>query len=99
MGPETAPPRQSAPMAPHEPPQHRRLMRSSRERIWAGVAGGIGEYFDVDAWLVRLVWIALTFVSHGLAIGVYILAWIVLPRDDRTPTPSAGPSNWHAWSE
>jgi hypothetical protein len=41
--------------------------------------------------------VAATVVTGGLAVAVYILAWIVLPRDDRAP--SGGPHGWHDWSE
>ncbi|MBV8718872.1 MAG: PspC domain-containing protein [Chloroflexi bacterium] len=91
--PPTPPP--YPPYAPPPPP--RRLMRSSRERMWAGVAGGMAEYFDLDPSLVRLLWVAATVVTGGLAVPVYILAWIILPRDDRSV--GYGPGAWHDWSE
>jgi phage shock protein C len=72
-------------------------MRSSRERMWAGVAGGMAEYFDIDPSLVRLLWVAATVVTGGLAVPVYILAWIILPRDDRGA--NYGPNAWHDWSQ
>jgi len=72
-------------------------MRSTRERMWAGVAGGMAEYFDLDPSLVRLLWVAATVVTGGLAVPVYILAWIILPRDDRAS--SVGPGAWHDWSD
>jgi phage shock protein C len=72
-------------------------MRSTRERMWAGVAGGLGEYFEIDPTLVRLLWVAATVVSGGLAVGVYIILWIILPRDDRTI--GAAPTHWRDWSE
>jgi phage shock protein C len=74
-------------------------MRSSRERMWAGVAGGMAEYFDLDPSLVRLLWVAATVVTGGLAVPVYILAWIILPRDDRPVSYGPGPGAWHDWSE
>jgi phage shock protein C len=64
--------------------------------MWAGVAGGMAEYFELDPSLVRLLWVAATVVTGGLAVPVYILAWIILPRDDR-PTTYGG--TWHDWSE
>jgi phage shock protein C len=98
-GPTPSPPPQSAPAYPPyvSPPPPRRLMRSSRERMWAGVAGGIAEYFELDPSLVRLLWVAATLVTGGLAVPVYILAWIILPRDDRVP--NGGPGTWRDWSE
>ena len=99
MGPETAP--ATPPPPPYPPPQsapsRRRLTRSSRERLWAGVAGGLAEYFDIDPTLVRFLWVAATVVSGGLAIPVYILAWIIMPRDDR-PTIN-GQYPWREWSQ
>lgn len=57
----------------------RRLYRSNRERILGGVAGGIGEYFDVDPTLVRLAWIVLA-IAGGFGVLAYIVAWIVIPE-------------------
>jgi phage shock protein C len=65
--------------------------------MWAGVAGGMAEYFELDPALVRLLWVAAAVVSGGLAIPIYILAWIILPRDDRPP--AAGPHMWRDWSQ
>jgi phage shock protein C len=101
MGPEFAPPPQS-PSPPYiptppGPPRPRRLVRSSRERMWAGVAGGLAEYFDLDPALVRLLWVAAAVVSGGLAVPVYILAWVILPRDDRMS--DHGPHAWRDWSQ
>ena len=93
--PTPTPPAYPPPVPP--PPQPRRLMRSSRERMWAGVAGGMAEYFDLDPSLVRLLWIAATVVSGGLAVPIYILAWIILPRDDRPAVDST--HAWRDWSQ
>lgn len=87
----------SAPPYPPGPPQPRRLTRSSRERMWAGVAGGMAEYFELDPAIVRLLWVAATVVTGGLAVPVYILAWIILPRDDRSTV--AGQPQWRDWSQ
>jgi phage shock protein PspC (stress-responsive transcriptional regulator) len=65
--------------------------------MWAGVAGGMAEYFDLDPALVRLLWVAAAVVSGGLAVPVYILAWIILPRDDRPPVVGTGA--WRDWSQ
>src|SRR5712691_2621252 len=114
MGPEFPPQPQpqpqpqppSAPPPPYSPspygpppPSSRRLARSSRERMWAGVAGGMAEYFDLDPALVRLMWVAAAVVSGGLAVPVYIVAWIILPGDDRPPTSAAGAHAWRDWSD
>src|SRR5919204_6603034 len=82
---ESTPSPQIAPPPTPPPPAPRRLTRSSRDRMWAGVAGGLAEYFDLDPSLVRLLWVLATIFSGGLAIPVYLVAWIILPRDDRPP--------------
>jgi phage shock protein PspC (stress-responsive transcriptional regulator) len=64
--------------------------------MWAGVAGGMAEYFEIDPALVRLLWVAAAIVTGGLAVPAYILCWIILPRDDRPP---AVPGVWRDWSD
>ncbi len=82
---------------PPGPPVRRRLARSNHDRLWAGVAGGVAEYFELDPSLVRLLFVLAAIVTWGAAIALYIAAWIILPRDDR---PSVnGPPSWHDWSE
>jgi phage shock protein PspC (stress-responsive transcriptional regulator) len=57
------------------------LYRSRKNRIWAGVIGGVGEYFNIDPSLLRLVWIVLVFMS-GFFPGffTYIVAILVIPE-------------------
>jgi hypothetical protein len=57
----------------------------------------MAEYFDVDPALVRLLWVAAAIVTWGAAVGFYIVAWIVLPRDDSPPV--VGPHVWRDWSQ
>src|SRR5919201_270693 len=89
------PPPPSAPPPPPPPPAHR-LTRSSRDRMWAGVAGGLAEYLDLDPALVRLIWVLAAVLTGGLAIPIYIVAWIIMPRDDRPPI--YGSQVIHDWS-
>jgi phage shock protein PspC (stress-responsive transcriptional regulator) len=57
----------------------KKLYRSKRSRIIAGVCGGIGEYLDVDPTLVRLLWVLLSF--QGIGIIVYAIAWVIVPEE------------------
>jgi len=54
------------------------LYRSKRNRMIAGVAGGLAEYFGVDVILLRLLWL-LSFFFGGAGLLIYIVAWIVMP--------------------
>ncbi len=52
----------------------------SNERKICGVCGGLGEYFDVDPTIIRLLWVAFVCLG-GSGILAYIIAAIVM--DDR----------------
>ena len=56
------------------------LYRSKKNRVVGGVCGGIGEYFDIDPTLIRLLAI-LAFFFGGSGIIAYIIGWIIIPRN------------------
>ena len=56
----------------------KRLYKSRTNKKVAGVCGGIGEYFDIDPTLVRLGFVALSFLAGG-GLLVYIVAAIIIP--------------------
>lgn len=59
----------------------KRLYRSAHNRVFAGVLGGIGEYFTIDPVLLRLIWV-LVVIFTGFVPGVlaYILAIFIIPE-------------------
>ena len=59
----------------------KRLLRSKKNRVIAGVCGGIGEYFNVDPTIIRLLWVIGTIISVGAGILAYIIAWIIIPEE------------------
>lgn len=62
------------------PPQPvRRLRRSRTDRIGAGVAGGLGEYFGLDAVLFRVLFATAAFFG-GAGVLAYLLAWAAIPE-------------------
>ena len=56
----------------------KKLFRSKKDSIIAGVCGGIAEYFDIDSTLVRLLVILVVFLG-GIGVIAYIIAWIIIP--------------------
>ena len=48
----------------------------------AGVCGGIGEYFNIDPTIVRILWIAGIFLSLGTGVLAYLLCWFLIPNPD-----------------
>ncbi len=56
----------------------KKLYKSKTNKKVAGVCGGIGEYFNIDPTLVRLGFVALSFLAGG-GLLVYIIAAIIIP--------------------
>ncbi len=59
----------------------KRLTRS-REKMIAGVLGGIGNYFDIDPTIVRIAYVVLSIASIGFpGLLAYIIMWIIIPEE------------------
>lgn len=58
----------------------KRLYRSKKDKIIAGVCGGLAEYFEVDPTIVRLVFV-ITLFAGGTGLLAYIIALIVMPEE------------------
>jgi phage shock protein C len=58
----------------------KKLHRSQTQKMIGGVCGGLGEYFDIDVNLVRLLFVALCLMTALLPLLIfYIVAWIIVP--------------------
>ena len=60
------------------------LRRSTKRRMVGGVAGGIAERFDIDANIVRVVFVVLT-VLYGLGAAIYLAMWVLIPQAGARP--------------
>jgi len=67
----------------------RRLTRSSSSKVIAGVAGGLAEYTGLDPVIFRVGFIALA-VAGGSGLLMYLLAWLVIPKEGETAAPGSG---------
>lgn len=63
----------------------KRLLRDSKNKMVAGVASGIANYFEVDPNIIRLLFIVLA-VFGGSGILIYFLLWLLLPKDTSKTT-------------
>ncbi|WKZ27108.1 MAG: PspC domain-containing protein [Candidatus Paceibacterota bacterium] len=62
---------------------HQPLRRSRVNKIFGGVAGGLGEYFDLDPVFIRLLFIILAVVGDfGFTILLYLALMFILPLQD-----------------
>jgi len=57
----------------------KRLYRSSKNKVIAGVCGGLGEYFGIDPVIIRLLWVVFV-LAYGTGILAYLIAWLIIPR-------------------
>ena len=55
----------------------KRLYRSRSNRIISGVCGGIGEYFNIDPIIVRI----LAIIIPGIGLVTYIICAIIIPSE------------------
>jgi phage shock protein C len=72
-----------------------RLYRSTTDRVFSGLCGGMAEHFDLDPALVRLAWVVLD-VLTGIfpLLVVYIVMVMVVPEEP----PIGAPGPWPGWS-
>jgi len=60
----------------------KRLRLSSTDSKILGVCGGIGETYDIDPTLIRLIVVFLCFVTAIIPVAAtYLIAWAIMPKD------------------
>jgi len=57
-----------------------RLYRRRKDKVFGGIASGLGQYLDIDPIIVRIVFVLIT-LFHGVGLLVYIIMWIVMPEE------------------
>ncbi|MFY8273251.1 envelope stress response membrane protein PspC [Pseudoalteromonas sp. SSDWG2] len=66
----------------------RELYRDPKRGKVAGVCAGLSDYFNIELWLVRIIYVTAVLLAGGpLFIVAYIAAWFILdvkPVDERT---------------
>jgi phage shock protein C len=58
----------------------RKLYRSKTNRKLAGVCGGLAQYFNIDATLIRVLFVLLA-VLGGSGLVLYLAMWIIVPKE------------------
>lgn len=62
----------------------RKLYRSTTDKMFTGLCGGLARYFNLDTTLVRLLVAAAAFFSFGTVLFIYIIASILVPKESYT---------------
>ncbi|SMO32352.1 PspC domain-containing protein [Solitalea koreensis] len=56
----------------------KKLYKNKEDRVIGGVCAGLGEYFDVDKTIVRIIFLIL-FFGFGSGLLLYLILWIIMP--------------------
>lgn len=63
----------------------KKLYRSQKQKMIAGICGGLAEYFNIDVSLARLLFVALALLTALLPMVLfYIIAWIIVPAEEKS---------------
>jgi phage shock protein C len=63
---------------------HGKLRRSRRDRWIAGICGGLGEFFGLNPFWFRLLFILLALPGGLPGVLPYLLLWIIVPLEERS---------------
>jgi len=60
----------------------KKLLRSKSNRMIAGICGGLADYFNLDATIIRLACVLLAAITAFLPLMIaYIIAWFIIPDE------------------
>ncbi len=63
----------------------KKLTRSNKNKLLAGVCGGIAEFLGWDPTIVRILYVLLSILSAAFpGILVYLILWLVMPLEKET---------------
>lgn len=58
-----------------------RIYRSRDQRVLSGICGGLGNYFNLDPTIVRILWVLFAVASLGTALLLYVIMIFVIPEE------------------
>ncbi|HRP02640.1 MAG TPA: PspC domain-containing protein [Candidatus Kapabacteria bacterium] len=56
----------------------KKLYRNKQNKMLAGVASGLADYFEVDPVIIRALFIIIT-LAYGIGVLAYIVLWVIVP--------------------
>ena len=60
----------------------KKLYRSRTNRTFSGVCGGLGKYLNIDATIVRVLWVIISVFTAGFTgLIVYLILMAVIPEE------------------
>ncbi|MCT1401624.1 PspC domain-containing protein [Paenibacillus sp. p3-SID867] len=71
-----------------------RLYRSTRDKMFTGLIGGISDHFGVESTLLRIIFVVSIFFTGGTTLLIYLIASLVVPKEPYYHDPY-GPQGRH----
>lgn len=68
-----------------------RLYRSTRDKMFTGLIGGISDYFGVESTLLRIIFVVSIFFTGGTTLLIYLIASLVVPKEPYYHDPYGPP--------
>lgn len=59
----------------------KKLYRSESDRKIAGICGGLGEYFNVDPTVWRVIFVILLLPGGIPGLVPYLILWLIIPSE------------------
>lgn len=56
----------------------KRLHKSKKNKVLAGVCSGVADYFNMDPVFLRILWIILV-CCFGVGAVAYLFLWLIMP--------------------
>lgn len=64
----------------------KKFTRSASDKYLAGVSGGLGRYFGVDANIIRIIFVLAAIFVQPFGWLIYLILWLIMPLEDGGPT-------------
>ena len=61
----------------------KKLKRSRNNKMIAGIIGGLAERYEMDATVLRIIYVLVSLFSAAFpGILVYLILWVIIPQDE-----------------
>lgn len=57
------------------------LKRSKTNKMFAGVCGGLAKRFDMDATMMRIIYLVASVLTATVGFWLYLILWLVIPEE------------------
>lgn len=63
---------------------NKKLFRSTTNRMVCGVCGGLGDFFGIDAIVIRILYVVISLITSAGLLGLilYFILAVIIPEDD-----------------